>query len=159
MTGSLGGSMKINFTKQEYKSLLDILYIADWITSAYDEIENSKPIAYDKLEQKLLSYAKDFGLDDYVEQDKFEERYYPTRLFEDETIAQEIIDQYDNDTFWDELAHRLAQRDIQAKYGREQLAKMNMDQVLEEMSIIEDAYNEEFEKTGILKVNISGFTK
>ena len=148
--------MKINFTKREYQSLLDILYIADWITSAYDETENGKPVSHDQLEQKLLSYAKNFGFEHYVEQDKSDGQYYPTRLFEDETIATEIIDQYDEDTFWDELVRRLAQRDIKLKYDQEQLAKMDIKQVLEEMSIIEDAYNKEFEERGLLKVRVNG---
>jgi hypothetical protein len=148
--------MKINFTKREYQSLLDLLYVSDWIMSAYDETENSKPLPHDQLEQRLLSHAKDFGFEHYVDQDKAGGRYYPTRQFEDETIAQEIIDQYDEDTFWDELAHRLAQRDITLKYGREQLSKMDIEQVFEETSIIEDAYNKEFEETGLLKVSVSG---
>ncbi|MCE5285553.1 MAG: hypothetical protein LLG02_06875 [Pelosinus sp.] len=151
--------MKINFTKQEYKNLLDILYIADWITSAFDETGDSKMAAYDQVTQKLLSHAKDFGFEDYVEHDKSNGRYYPSRQFEDETTAQGIIDEYDNDTFWDELAHRLAQRDMEVKYGREQLNKMSMAQVMEEMSIIEDAYNNEFEETGLLKVNLVGLQK
>ncbi|MHC1745667.1 MAG: hypothetical protein AB9895_00800 [Negativicutes bacterium] len=148
--------MKINLTKREYQSLMDVLYIADWVMSAFDETGNSKPDPHDQLEQKLLSYAKDFGFEDYVEQDKSAGRYYPTRLFEDETIATEIIDQYDENTFWDELAHRLAQRDIELKYGREQLAEMDMAQVFEEMSIIEDEYNEKFEETGLLNVRVNG---
>lgn len=141
--------MKINLTKREYRSLMDVLYIADWVMSAFGETGNNKPDPHDQLEQKLLSYAKDFGFDDYVQQDKSAGRYYPTRLFEDETMATEIIDQYDENTFWDELAHRLAQRDIKLKYG-------DMAQVYEEMSIIEDAYNEKFEETGLLTVRVDG---
>ncbi len=53
--------MKINITKKDYRLLLDILSIATWVMNSHKIEPDPKSIPYEELEQKFLSYAKQFG--------------------------------------------------------------------------------------------------
>ena len=61
--------MKMNFTKKDYLSLLEILQIADWVLHAQrtDEPEDRKK--YREFEQRIFSLAKDYGCDHLVQFD------------------------------------------------------------------------------------------
>ena len=58
--------MKINLTKSEYRTLLDVIYMADWILHAHDTEDKSDSGEYYNLFQKLMSHAKDMDCEDYV---------------------------------------------------------------------------------------------
>ena len=44
-------------------------------------------------------------------------RYFPTREYEETSSAQAFIVEYDNDSFWEELTSRLAERDLARQLG------------------------------------------
>ncbi|MEW6274878.1 MAG: hypothetical protein AB1556_07160, partial [Bacillota bacterium] len=93
--------MEINFTKQEYELLLEVLYIADWILNAFSEDrENDR---YKKLGQKILACAKEFGLGNFVRWDPDFQEYDYTREFEEKSPVMEFIEEFEEDTFWNEL--------------------------------------------------------
>ena len=66
----IGRNMKINITKKEYRLLLDILSIADWVMNAYQTEDDPRTKPYEDLEQKFLSYAKDFGFENLIVYDQ-----------------------------------------------------------------------------------------
>ncbi|MCU7944723.1 MAG: hypothetical protein KZQ87_18800 [Candidatus Thiodiazotropha sp. (ex Cardiolucina cf. quadrata)] len=55
--------MKINFTKKEYRQLLDMVFLGGWVASPHRE-DNSSP--YETLSEKIYAHAKDFGFDDLI---------------------------------------------------------------------------------------------
>ena len=65
-------SKKINLTKKEYRALLDMIAISDWIMHAQSEGPKDRDDTkdYTDLEQKIYSLAKDFGYDDLIEYSK-----------------------------------------------------------------------------------------
>jgi len=50
--------MKINITKSEYRLLLDVLSISDWVMNSHKIGKNPKSEPYKELEQKFMSFAK-----------------------------------------------------------------------------------------------------
>jgi hypothetical protein len=50
--------MKINFTKKEYRLLLDMVEIAEWVLNAHKSDPSDEIKKYSDLYQKILSYAK-----------------------------------------------------------------------------------------------------
>lgn len=91
--------MKINITKKEYVKLLDVFYIADWILHGFDSDDREDTKEYRDLEQKFLNYAKDYGVDDLVNEDIEDGQFYPTRKFEDESPAMGFIKKYEENSF------------------------------------------------------------
>lgn len=147
--------MKIEFTREEYRRLLDIVFMADWVINAHKIKENSKTEKYNKLEQKIYSYAKEMGFEDLIEYAPDHEKYYSTRKFEDEGRAMAFIYEFENDTFWDELISRLADRDLIRQIGGiENLSQLSFEERIERTVPLEEKYSSEFEERGLDGVSI-----
>jgi len=141
--------MKIHFTKKEYRLLLDMIYISEWIMNSrtIDENEMSKP--YGELEQKILSYARECGYENLITYAKEFKKYYPTAEYELDEKVMSFIDEFEEESFWEKLSSRLAQRDLIQKIGRLKFQEMEpIDRMTEEDEIAEK-YNEEFIENGV----------
>lgn len=146
--------MEINITKQEYLKLLDVLYIADWVMHSFSVEERTETKEHKHLEQKFLSMAKEFGLEDLVEAEDGE--YMPTRKFDETTPASDFIHEYDEESFWTGLIDKLTIRDAVVEFGLEAVDNMYEDEeVMEEVQKIEEFYAKEFNSFGILNLNVS----
>jgi len=147
--------MKIEFTREEYKCLLDMLYISEWILNAYKVEDDPRTKAYEKLEQKVFSYAKDMGFENLLEYAADHGKYYPTREYEVTCSPMEFIDEFENETFWEELISRLADRDLIRQLGGiENLSKLSFKERVEITLPLEEKYSSEFEKSGLDGVSV-----
>ncbi len=147
--------MKIHLTKKEYRLLLDILFISNWVMTARKiGGENPKAKPYEDLEQKLLAYAGDFGFKKLVSYHKDSGRYFPTIEYEEMGTDHAFIDEFEQEVFWDELAHRLAQRDFLEEKGVVKAKEMDpLERLTEEEEKAAD-YDEEFIENGIKNLRI-----
>ncbi len=151
-----GRIMKIHLTKNEYKALLDMLYITHSVLHGYHVDTREETQKYWDLEQKLYSFTKGFDAEDLVSYDNKYEEYMPTRKFDDETPATKFLNEYDNEVFWDELIENLAKRDLIDKHGPEILQRVLTDEaVFNELRSYKIKYSEEFEKNGIKNLRLS----
>lgn len=142
--------MKIEINKKEYRSLLDLLLMADWIMHSHEEEEGKPENDIDKLIRKLHSFATEFGMDDLIELDSKIDKYFPTQKFEEETKSQEFFEEYDEQIFWDELIGRLAQRDALEKMPLgDNPTEKELEKFLEIQFQIEETYAEEFSGNGL----------
>jgi hypothetical protein len=135
---------KLQLNTQQYRTLLKLLYCGDWLINA----NRDEPLPeFRDLEQYIHSFAGYFGCDDLVEwSDEFKQSF-PTKKLDDEMA--DLIHDYDEDCFWEELVFRMARRDCLRKYGKERLAEMDWEELFKlEAPFIHD-YEEEFSKFGI----------
>jgi len=147
--------MKIDITKEEYRSLLDILSMADWLMHAHKTEQDRRTAPYDKLMQKLYSLAKDMGYEELVEHDPLEGDYYLARRFEENSQSWIFIDEFTDSSFWDELSHRLTERDAARKAGgEEKLKSMNREERTALESQIQERYDDEFFENGIDRLEV-----
>ncbi|WP_166963944.1 hypothetical protein [Yeosuana marina] len=84
--------MKIELTKEEYKTLLTIVYCGEWMLNSHKIKDDSMSKRTEGLEQNLFSFAKDAGLEKWIEFDTEMEKYFPTANMEDE--LHKFIDLY-----------------------------------------------------------------
>lgn len=82
--------MKIYFSKREYRQLLDLIYLGDWVVASHLETEKSP---YESLRNKIYSHAHDFGFDELIVHDKHANAYYETASFEEQGVT-DYIDAY-----------------------------------------------------------------
>lgn len=141
--------MKIHLTKKEYRLLLDYLAIGQWVMHAYDTTTSEQGSEHDQLEEKLLSYAKDFGYGNLVEYDSRAKKHYPTQAYELEVDEAGFVEEYDEEVFWNELCNRLAARDLLREKGREALDEMDFAERLAQEDRISEKYSEEFVTNGL----------
>ena len=133
--------MQLDLTKKEFRRLLDMVYIGNWIlnsTRGDDRIAD-----YDDLESKLFSLCRGQGMQALVE--KWEGVDVPSRAFSDGGIHEAIMD-YEDTVFYEILAEELARRDMSA----EQISQDDT----EELNARMEEYFAEFEKHGIENVKV-----
>jgi hypothetical protein len=142
--------MKIDITKDEYRDLLDLLYIAQWVLIAHKTEEDPRTKPYDKVIQQLYSQAGEAGYERLIEHDPRTRSHYTTREFEEASKAILFIDEFVDDSFWDELIIRLAERDAaQQAGGYDRLHLLSNEEQHKLRTPVEERYSEEFNEHGV----------
>jgi hypothetical protein len=148
--------MKVFISKKEYRKLLDILFIADWIMNASRDDEGEETKDYKELTQKFFSLAKDYGYDDLIEYENGE--YWETRKFEVESPSLTYIREYEEEDFWDKLIDRLSERDLEEKYGSEILSEIyENEEIYYELEGFKQKYLDEFSIFGFKRLKIEKY--
>lgn len=147
---------KIELTKEQFEALLKLVYLGNWLANANRDGSNENPHLeeYEKIENYIFSFAEQFGLDEYVDEEEAEKgKFYPTRLFEEETDVQKLIEEYDEETFWDELIDRLGDRDFFRHYSKDEIQKMTRDERFEKLYEFIDKWADEINEHGIERLD------
>ncbi len=145
--------MKINFSKKQFENLIKLVYLGNWMINAI-RVGDEKIKKYDEIEQYIYSFAKDFGLEKYIEFSKKYNKFFPARELEEGTDVEQYREEYDNETFWEDLIDRLTRRDFIKKYGEETVKKMSLEERIEKEYPFEEKYRNEFEKNGIENLKV-----
>lgn len=127
--------MQIELSNKEFRRLLDLVYIGNWVLNSSrgdDRIED-----YDKLESKLFKLCRGTGMDSLCE--VWRGIPVPSQAFVDGGIQEAIMD-YEDSVFFDILAEELARRDM----GYPDVTQENLDELNERM----DKYLDEFDVNG-----------
>ena len=148
--------MKINITKSEYRLLLDVLSISDWVMNSHKIGKNPKSEPYKELEQKFMSFAKDFGCEKLVMYDERYESFFPTAEYENQDTDRPFIEEFEEEVFWEELCNRLGQRDLLKEKGIQKVKEMDPIERMTAEDKIAEKYNKEFIENGIKNLIISG---
>ena len=128
--------MNIDLTEKEFRRLLDLVYIGNWIlnsTRTTDRFED-----YDIVQEKIFSLCSKSGMKSLVQ--LWHGHVFPSRAYEDGGIHEAIAD-YEDAVFFDILAEELARRDLGCLDGEP--ADLN------ELNARMDEYMDEFEKSGV----------
>ena len=134
--------MNIELTELEFRRLLDMVYIGNWIlnsTRDSDRIED-----YDNIESRLFSYCPMHGMHTLTEFADGTAR--PSYAFEYGGIHEAIAD-YEDAIFFEILAEELARRDMDFK----PIGPENVNELTNRI----DAYIEEFEQNGIENISLN----
>ena len=132
--------MNIELTEKEFRRLLDLVYVGNWIlnsTRGNDRFED-----YDLLQEKMFAMCPK-SMRALVQ--TWHGRVFPSRAYEEGGIHDAIAD-YEEAVFFDILAEELARRDMSAE-GADQ------DNMLE-LNNRMDEYMSEFEKNGVDNLTI-----
>lgn len=146
--------MKINFTKKEFRQLLDLVYIANWVMNARKIEKDAGTEKYEELVQKVYSFAKDFKYESLIEYNKQLEGFFPTNRFEMDEDVHHYIDEYDDECFWESLCQELGKRDFLEEVGREEAEKMDSIDRFTAINQCAEKYSREFEESGIKNLRI-----
>lgn len=146
--------MKINISKKQYWHLLRALYIADWIANANSIDDSEKDKEIDDLREYLYSFAKEMGYDEYVKYDNEYKKYFETNKLDDEPSIRQLIDTYDEHTFWEEMIDRLGDRDFFRKYTKDEILEMSREEYFDKRMECADYWEEEFEKHGVERLGV-----
>ena len=137
--------MKLELTKKEFRRLLDMVYIGNWILNSTRGDDRIKD--YDRVESLLFLRAAQEGMPSLAE--IYQGEIVPSRAFAEGGIHEAIM-QYENDVFFDILAEDLARRDMDDP----PIDESNYSELARRI----DAYISEFEEHGTdnIMVDVDG---
>lgn len=146
--------MKIELTDNEYRLLLDLVYMANWVIHSHHGGKRAGVEDYDMLVQKLYSFAQEAGCGALVRADRTSNEYVTTRHFEELTTAIDLLEEYDDDTFWDALISRLAERDVYEQVEEDRRDALDIEEYWERSEPIEEAYYREFRRHSLDRLRL-----
>lgn len=133
--------MKIELTERQYRYLLDLVYIGNWVVNSTREDDRIKE--YDQLESLIFSHCPAHGMQKLVE--RLDGELIPSRAYADGGIHEAIAD-YEDVVFYEILAEELALRDMDG----EPMTRENYCELLSRI----DTYMDEFEEHGTDNVSV-----
>lgn len=84
--------MKIELSKNQYKTLLTVMYCGEWMLNSHKTDDDKLSEETANLEQLIFSFAKEAGLEKWMEYDEDSKKFFPTADMEDE--IHKHIDNY-----------------------------------------------------------------
>ncbi len=135
--------MTVEMSNKEFRRLLDLVYIGDWILNSArgeDRFED-----YDILMEKLFARCPQVGMDALT--DVWRGHVIPSKAYREGGIHEAIAD-YEDAVFFDILAEELARRDMENE-------GFDMEDETELAGRMEEYY-QEFEEHGIDNLTVDG---
>ncbi len=133
--------MKIELTEQQFRYLLDLVYIGNWVVNSTREDDRIKE--YDDVESTVFSHCLHNRMAKLVE--LYQGELIPSRAFADGGI-HEAIERYEDIVFYEILAEELALRDMDG----EPLTRENYGALMDRI----DAYLLEFDQHGTDNISV-----
>ena len=128
--------MQIELTQAEFRNLLDMVYIGNWVLNSTRGEDRFQ--VYDDLESKLFALSREHGMK-VLAQD-WEGTVVPSHAYAEGGI-HEAIAFYEDNVFYQILAEELSHRDMD--YA--QINDDNYDEIISRM----DKYMSEFQASGV----------
>ena len=128
--------MQIELTNKEFRQLLDMVYIGNWILNSTRG--DDRFADYDNIESKLFSLARHHGMG--VLAKELNDTVIPSRAYQQGGI-QEVIAYYEDNVFYEILAEELSRRDM----GYVDISEDNYEEIVIRMG----QYMQEFEASGV----------
>ncbi len=145
--------MEIKLTKEQYKTLVEMLYLGEWMINACRP-HNEAIKKYQELEQYIYSFAKTAGLERHIEYDEEFKKYFLTEEFEINSEVEEYRLEFEDETFWDELVDRMSLRDMIRQFGEKAVQKMDGMEHFKHQRPFLEKYDREVEEHGIENLEI-----
>ena len=133
--------MNIELTEKEFRRLLDMAYIGNWILNSTRGSDRFTD--YDDVEGRLFSHCAELGMAALADTSGGTAR--PSSAFENGGIHEAIAD-YEDSVFFEILAEELARRDMEF----EPISPENFNELTNRI----DEYIEEFEQNGIDNISL-----
>ena len=123
--------MQIDFTPKEFRRLLDLVYIGNWVLNSTRG--DARFADYDNLESKLFALSPALW-------ELWNGQVVPSRAFAEGGI-HEAIALYEDNVFYEILAEELSRRDMDYPEINEE----NYDEIIARM----ERYMSEFQRSGV----------
>lgn len=147
--------MHLRLSDQELETLVEMINLAANVAS-WNQKEGAadKISEYEDLESKILEKAGHSGLGHWMEFDEESQRLRVRQEIEEQLFSHECYDEFRNESFWDELTLRLADRDLARAIGQNAWEKLSEEQRRARTAAWEKRYWEEFSRRGVERVMV-----
>lgn len=133
--------IQVNFTDKEFRRLLDMVYIGNWVLNSIRGEDRFSD--YDDVESKVFAHCVNTKLHSLFEIEGG--IVYPSRAFEEGGIHEAIME-YEDAVFFEILAEEMARRDM----GYPEETDANRTELMDRM----EEYMQEFEANGVDRLEL-----
>ena len=141
--------IELKLDKAELKLLLKLVYTGYCVVDN-DDCKYSEEI--EKLIDRILQLVETYKANKGIGYNKIENRYFLEADTEDELLEE--YNDFIEETFWDELVHRLGQRDVIEEIGEKAYKNLGIKEKIDKEYKAEEKYDKEFEKNGYINLKI-----
>lgn len=147
--------MHLRLTDQELATLVEMVSLAANVAS-WNQKESASPriSEFEDLESKVLEKAGHAGFGEWIEFDEESQRFRVKQEIEQRMFYHECYDEFRNESFWEELAIRLADRDLARAIGLPAWERLSEEERRAKTAEWEKRYWQEFAKFGIERVRV-----
>ena len=145
--------MALDLTKSELEKLLELAALGEWLMNAHRPDCERTP-SHDAALQKLFAHAEEEGLGYLVATDEHTGDLKPSEALMARLALAGYVADYDDCVFWDELAIRLAERDLRAEIGEALFNAMPPLVRQERVDAMAQVYDREFDDHGLDRVRL-----
>ncbi len=143
--------MKLELTGEQLEGLLKLVYLGSWMANSW-RTEEETGGELEEAERIVMTAAAKNGFERYVNFDHKKNQAVPTVELDEK--MDEFIDPYNDNTFWDELIYRMADRDYVRKYGEEAFEELATEEGMEKERAFVEKYEKEFYENGLDRLEI-----
>lgn len=141
--------IEVPFSRESFERLLKLVYLGNVVVNG---LFKKRITEYDALESYLFSLAREVGLGRFVRDTQHGSA--PSVEFTNLPDMKRYKREYHEEIFWDELARRMADRDLRTQRGGAQVAQSSDRWYEEAVAIFKEMYEEEFDTHGIKRLVI-----
>lgn len=150
--------MEFSLTKRETETLLELLHLGETVANAP---KHAKDVSAEHraLASKLFEFAEEHGLGFLAAYDEAREGYAASEALKARLDVAGYQHDYDDWVFWDELALRLAERDLIEEIGRLAFDRMPEAERRERTEALAASYDAEFDRNGADRLRLPAIAK
>jgi hypothetical protein len=147
--------MNFRFSDSEITTLVELLSLATLVSewNQHPAFQHQMS-AINHLENKIFEHIHHAGFGNMIEFNEMEQRYQVTDDFEKKSFFMQCYDEFRQESFWEELVIRLADRDLVQRIGFQAWEQLTEEQRRAQTSEQEKRYWMEFEQHGIDHIRI-----
>jgi len=144
--------MQLELTKSEMERLLEIAFLAEEMLNGHRP-DGERSVEHDGVLEKIHALAEEEGLGYLVDRGE-DGAPKPSLALETRMDAAGWQQDYEDCVFWDELALRLAERDVRDEIGARAFDDLPHGERHERVDAIAEAYDREFDARGVERLRL-----
>lgn len=139
--------IQIDFDRKNAGHLLKAVFMYGWVMNAA-KVPEEMDASVEEFEQYILAQLYNGGVQDHILY-KSDEGVYALADGVEEDFYQDVM-AYTSDTFWEDLADRLAERDLEEQKQQPQTEE----EFFQLHTGLVEGYNKEFETSGLKNLRL-----
>lgn len=144
--------MQLELTKAELERLLEIAFLGEEVLNGHRP-DGERSAVHDAALEKIVALAEEEGLGYLVDRGE-DGNVKPSLALETRMEVGGWLSDYDDCVFWDELALRLAERDLREEIGTAAFDALPAAERRDRVDAIAEAYDKEFDTRGVEKLRL-----
>jgi F0F1-type ATP synthase gamma subunit len=142
--------LNLRFSESEIEPLMELIALATLIAEWNQQPHfKTKTADMQMVGQKILEHLYHAGYTNLVAYDSTEQLYHAADVSESKSCAASCFDEFRQESFWEELVIRLADRELIQRIGFDAWNRLSEETRREKTVGIEKRYWREFEAHGI----------